>query len=54
VAVAVIGMFSAEELLQNIQWVKNYTPLQSAEERTLDSLGRQLSASWGPHYGPVR
>ena len=54
VATAVIGIFNAGELLQNVQWAKDYTPLESAEKRDLDLLGRQLSSAWGPHYGPVR
>jgi len=54
VATAVIGIFNAGELLQNVQWARDYTPLENSEKKDLDSLGRRLSSAWGPHYGPVR
>jgi predicted aldo/keto reductase-like oxidoreductase len=54
VTIAVIGMFSEEELSRNIAWVRGFTPLTEGEERGLLSLGKELSGAWGEHYGPVK
>jgi predicted aldo/keto reductase-like oxidoreductase len=54
VSVAVIGMYSEEELRRNVAWAGNCRPLTKAEERKVLSLGRTLSKDWGPHYGPVQ
>ncbi len=51
VALAVIGMYTEEELLQNIAWSRRYLPLTSAEELYLQPLGRRVAADWGAHYG---
>jgi aryl-alcohol dehydrogenase-like predicted oxidoreductase len=54
VAVAVIGMYREEELLQNVEWVRNHSPIAPAEEEALVSRGREIAAAWGPHFGAVR
>ncbi len=54
VAVAVIGMYREEELLQNVEWVQNHSPIAPAEEKALVSQGREIAKAWGPHFGPVR
>ena len=54
VTVAVIGMFSEAELLQNIEWARNYTPLTTDEEARLMGSGKEIAAELGAHYGPVR
>ena len=51
VALAVVGMYTGEELLQNIEWTRRHLPLARAEERDLLSQGRRIAADWGPHYG---
>jgi len=53
VAVANIGAHNAEQVRQNVQWVKNFRPLAADEETMLASLGRRLAAQWGEHLGPV-
>jgi hypothetical protein len=54
VTLAVVGMFSEEELRRNIAWVKDFKPLTEAEERAAMSLGQELSKAWGEHFGPVK
>ena len=51
---AVIGMHREEELLENIKWVRRFTPLTAKEERGIESLGREIGATWGSHFGPAR
>lgn len=54
VTLAVVGMFSEEELRRNIAWVKDFKPLTEEEERAAMSLGRELSKAWGEHFGPTK
>ena len=53
VCTAVIGMFSEEELVQNLEWARRFTPLSAADGIALEALGRAVAAEWGPHYGAV-
>ncbi|MCY3666344.1 MAG: aldo/keto reductase [Gemmatimonadetes bacterium] len=53
VSLAVIGVYNEEELVQNIEWMRRYTPLDAGEQQTLLALGRGFARQWGPHYGPV-
>lgn len=53
VGVAVLGMFSVEELQQNIDWARNYAPLSGADLAVLDQEGAGLASEWGAHFGPV-
>ena len=48
VGTAVVGVFSEEELEQNIEWVRRYQPLTVEEEEYLRSQGRQIARQWGP------
>ncbi len=54
VATAVIGVFNERELLQNVDWARNYNPLTSEEESGLSKLGKKIAGDWGPHYGSVK
>ena len=54
VTIAVIGMHKEKELRENIEWMRRYMPLTAQEARVLESLGREIAAAWGPHFGPVR
>lgn len=50
---AVVGVYTIEELRQNVSWAKSFTPL-SAEERTrMEELGKKLSQDWGTHLGEI-
>jgi predicted aldo/keto reductase-like oxidoreductase len=51
VGIAVIGMYSGDELEQNIEWVQRWQPLTGAEESSLLAEGRAIASDWGTHYG---
>ena len=53
VGTAVVGVFSEEELEQNVEWIRRYQPLTVEEEESLLAQGRQIAEQWGPHFGPV-
>lgn len=53
VQIAVIGVYNEEELVQNIEWVRRYAPLDAGQQQALLAEGRALARQWGPHYGPV-
>jgi predicted aldo/keto reductase-like oxidoreductase len=53
VAVAVIGMFSVEELERNIAWAQSWEPLTGEEQERLNEEGRTVATEWGPHFGAV-
>lgn len=54
VGIAVVGVYSEEELEQNIEWVRRYQPLTVEEEAELLDQGQQIARAWGAHFGPVR
>ena len=51
VAVAVIGMYTVEELERNIAWARSWEPLTGEETERLQTEGAALAAEWGPHFG---
>lgn len=53
VAGAVVGVYGAEEVKQNVEWVKRWKPLTNKEHTALREEGRKLAADWGPRFGPV-
>ncbi len=53
VATANLGAHHKEQVRKNAEMVKRFTPLSSDEMSQLDALGRELAATWGPHFGPV-
>lgn len=53
VSAAVIGPFTLEQALQNIEFARRYKPLTEAERNELLALGKQLANQLGPRYGPV-
>jgi uncharacterized protein len=53
VACAVLGMATREELRQNVEWARSFAPLTEAEQRAAETIGRQLAAQWGAHFGAV-
>jgi predicted aldo/keto reductase-like oxidoreductase len=53
VAVAVIGMYSIEELERNVAWAHGWEPLTGEEQEILDADGRTVAAEWGAHFGAV-
>ena len=53
VGTAVVGVFSEEELEQNVEWIRRYQPLTVEEEESLLAQGRQIAEQWGQHFGPI-
>ncbi len=53
VALAVVGMFTIEEMEKNIAWARAWEPLTGEEAERLQDLGREVAKSWGPHFGDV-
>ncbi|MCA9264973.1 MAG: aldo/keto reductase [Planctomycetales bacterium] len=53
VATLVIGPHTLDQLRANVRMVKNYQPLTDEQQAELQTVGRQLAAQWGEHYGPV-
>jgi uncharacterized protein len=51
VAVAVIGMYTVEELERNIAWARSWEPLTGEERERLDTEGPAVAREWGPHFG---
>ncbi len=54
VAIAVVGVYTEAELLQNIEWARRYKPLSAALEQAAITAGRRLSETWAAHFGPVK
>jgi aryl-alcohol dehydrogenase-like predicted oxidoreductase len=53
VAVAVIGMYSIEELERNVAWALGWESLTDGELTRLAEEGRSVAEEWGPHFGDV-
>ena len=53
VATLVIGCHTAEQVRQNVAWVKDYQPLTEQEYSELARIGRDRAPKWGPRFGPV-
>jgi hypothetical protein len=53
VSSAIIGPFTLEQALQNIEWARQYRPLTAPERESLLAYGKELAPQLGPRYGPV-
>jgi hypothetical protein len=53
VAGAVVGVYGAEEVKQNVEWAKRWKPLARDERAALREPGKKLAAEWGPRLGPA-
>lgn len=51
VACAVVGVFSVDELKQNVAIAKSRKSLTKFELQRLASIGKELAQRWGAHYG---
>jgi len=51
VACAVVGVFSVDELKQNVTVAKSHKSLTKFELQKLASIGKELAQKWGAHYG---
>jgi predicted aldo/keto reductase-like oxidoreductase len=53
VATANLGVHTAEQLRENVEFVKRFQPLSEEERQLAARLGRPMAEQWGPHFGPV-
>ncbi len=53
VSSAIVGPFTLEQALQNIQFAKQYKPLTPQQRQTILAEGQTLASTLGPRYGPV-
>jgi predicted aldo/keto reductase-like oxidoreductase len=53
VSIAVVGPFTLEQALQNVEFARKYKPLTEAERDDLLAFGKELAPKIGPRYGPV-
>ncbi len=48
-----LGVHNVEQLRQNVNTVKNSSPLTPHEGEEVERVGPKLAAKWGPHFGPA-
>ncbi len=53
VSVAVVGPYTADHSIQNVQFAQNYKPLSAEQRDSLLEYGRKLAPTLGPRYGAV-
>jgi predicted aldo/keto reductase-like oxidoreductase len=53
VSVAVIGPYTVDQSVQNVELAKNYKPLTAEQRDSLLEYGRKLAPTLGPRYGRV-
>ena len=53
VSVAVVGPYTVEQAIQNVQFARAYKPLSDQQRSSLMEYGRKLAETLGPRYGSV-
>jgi predicted aldo/keto reductase-like oxidoreductase len=53
VSVAVVGPYTVEQAIQNVQFARKYKPLSQEQRVSLMEYGKKLAESLGPRYGSV-
>lgn len=53
VSAAIVGPFTLEQAIQNVEMAKRYKPLTPQERQTILAAGKELAPTLGPRYGPV-
>ena len=53
VGVAVVGPYTVEQAIQNVQFARKYKPLNGEQHSSLMEYGKKLAESLGPRYGSV-
>jgi len=53
VAVAVVGPYTVEQAIQNVQFARKYKPLSPVQRASLMEYGKKLAETLGPRYGSV-
>jgi len=53
VSVAVVGPYTVEQAIQNVDFAGKYTPLSEEQRSSLMAHGKKLAPTLGPRYGAV-
>jgi len=53
VSVAVVGPYTVEQAIQNVQFARKYMPLSPEQRASLMEYGKKLAEDLGPRYGSV-
>jgi aryl-alcohol dehydrogenase-like predicted oxidoreductase len=53
VSAAIVGPFTLQQALQNVDFARNYKPLTDAQRDELLAFGKELAPQLGPRYGPT-
>jgi hypothetical protein len=53
VSLAVVGPYTLEQAIQNVELARRYRPLSQEEREALLAHGKELAKEIGPRYGPV-
>jgi predicted aldo/keto reductase-like oxidoreductase len=53
VQVAVVGPYTVEQSIQNVDFAKQYKPLSSEQRAVLLERGKRIAAELGTRYGPL-
>ncbi len=53
VSAAVVGPYTVEHSIQNVEFARKYKPLSKEQYSGLMELGKKLAPDLGPRYGPV-
>jgi len=53
VSIAVVGPYTVEQAIQNVEFAKKYKPLTEPQSKALLAKGKELAKAIGPRYGPV-
>lgn len=53
ISVAVVGPFTLEHAIQNVDFARRYKPLTAQQREELLKRGKEIAAEIGPRYGPV-
>jgi len=53
VSVAVVGPYTVEQAIQNVEFARKYKPLTEQQRAALLARGKELAKKIGPRYGPV-
>ena len=53
VHLAVIGPYTLEQAVQNVEFARKYRPLTEKQRADLLKLGKEIAQDIGPRYGPV-
>ncbi len=53
VSVAVVGPYTVEQSIRNVEFARDYQPLSAEQRNALLEYGEKLAPTLGPRYGPV-